>query len=527
MNLVRRIGGNIGRLTGSVPKRSAMGSTPFDAAGHGRRALGLNSTQLGLNTLLYSYGLELLQRNRDAVRNSGWAAGAIDSYVGNAIGKGVRMVPEHPDPTIQELITQKWNRWTRECDLEFEKKNSASGQMDFYGYQMLAAREIMEAGEVFVRFITRPLSEGLTVPLQLQLLESEQLPIWRMDMQNTPDENRVRFGIEYRPDNRREAYHFWKAHPGETMFFPQDVLKIERIKATEVLHVYKQVRAGQMRGMPWLTPVLAKLFSLDKYFDSEIFRKEVSSMITGFITQVTPNEPVFTQSDDAPPPKDPTVQLSKLEPGTFPVLNQGETVEFADVKDSGDFAAFIRAGLQAFASGAGMMEYQISGDLSKISYSSIRAGLLEFRRKCEQYQHAVFIHQFCHPIYRRWLKDAMLSLAFGAKLMNDYAKDPEPFEQVQWVTPGWAWVDPDKEIKAFERAVRDGFTSRSQVCAQQGVDSSYIDRQQKVDNARADDWKLSYDSDGRKVLTGRNAGLTEEDITDETEEQDQQEEVKP
>ena len=39
-----------------------------------------------------------------------------------------------------------------------------------------------------------------------------------------------------------------------------------------------------------------------------------------------------------------------------------------------------------------------------------------------------------------------------------------------------------------------------------------IDQQQKDDNDRADRLGLSYDSDGRKILTGRNAGLTEEEI---------------
>jgi capsid protein len=73
----------------------------------------------------------------------------------------------------------------------------------------------------------------------------------------------------------------------------------------------------------------------------------------------------------------------------------------------------VRACLQAFASGAGLAEYQICGDLSGINYSSIRAGLLEFRRKCEQYQHSVFILQICHPIYRRWLREAMLAMVFG------------------------------------------------------------------------------------------------------------------
>ena len=511
MTLARRAG----HEPPAIPVRTrAMGTFPYDAAGRGRRGIGWNPTQLGQNTLLYAHGLELLARNRDAVRNSSWAAAAVDSYVANAIGRGIRMVPQHPDEQVRELILKKWNRWIRESDVEYDPNNPASGQTDFYGQQMIIAREVMEAGEVFVRFRPRPRKEGLAVPLQLQLIEAEQLPLWRMSSQEMPTDNRVRSGIEFRPDGRRAAYHFWRAHPGETMFFPLEAMSVERVPATDVLHVYKPIRAGQFRGQPWLTSVLAKLYELEQYTDAEIVRKKVAAMITGFIKQVSPDNPIIPpdQHQNGPGMTDPGAQISKLEPGTFPVLNPGEEVEFAEARDSGDFKAFIRTCLQAFASGAGLAEYQISGDLSGINYSSIRAGLLEFRRKCEQFQYSVFTFQVCHPIYRRWLREAMLALVFGVELLTAYDKDPEPFEEVQWVTPGWPWVDPDKDMKAAERAIRDGLSTRSIECAEQGYDAALIDTQQKTDNDRADKLGLSYDSDGRKILTGRNAGMTEEEI---------------
>ena len=119
----------------------------------------------------------------------------------------------------------------------------------------------------------------------------------------------------------------------------------------------------------------------------------------------------------------------------------------------------------------------------------------------------MFIFQVCHPIYRRWLREAMLAMVFGVELLNAYDKDPEPFEAAQWVTPGWPWVDPEKDMKAAERAIRDGLSTRSIECAAQGYDATVIDAQQKGDNDRADKLGLSYDSDGRKMLTGRNAGI--------------------
>jgi lambda family phage portal protein len=493
MNLVRRA-----RL---LPTRG-MGGAPFDAAGKGRRGLAWVSTKLGTNTLLLSDGAELISRSRDAVRNNSWAWTAVDSYQANVIGRGIRLVPQQDDAMVRERIQAKWNRWVKECDAEYEPANPCSGQLDFYGFQGLSVRDVMTAGEAFVRFIPRPRSEGLSVPLQIELIASEQLPLWRMSPEGIDSGNAVRMGIEFRPDKRRAAYHFWKAHPGETMFYPLEGLQTERVPATEVLHVFKPISIGQMRGMPWLTSVLAKLYELDQLVDAEIVRRKVGAMITGFIRQITPGNPVMPADPaSSSAATDPGTQISKLEPGTFPVLNQGEDITFPTIPASGDLPPVVRMLLQAFAGGANLTYEQISGDLSGVNFSSIRTGMLEMRRKAEQFQHGIFIHQFCHPIFRRWLKEAMLAMVFGAEMMVAYQRDPAPFEKVAWVTPGWPWIDPLKDIAAAERTVRGGFGSRSRVCASLGVDSQQIDKEQQADNARADEMGLVYDSDGREGAT--------------------------
>jgi hypothetical protein len=78
-----------------VPRTRAMGTFPFDAAGRGRRGIGWNPPTLGLNTLLFSHGLELQARNRDAVRNSAWAAAAVDSC--HACGEGAKSDAKKPE----------------------------------------------------------------------------------------------------------------------------------------------------------------------------------------------------------------------------------------------------------------------------------------------------------------------------------------------------------------------------------------------------------------------------------------------
>jgi len=171
-----------------------------------------------------------------------------------------------------------------------------------------------------------------------------------------------------------------------------DALSVERVPATEVLHVYKPIRAGPVPGQPWLTSVIAKLYELEQYTDAEIVRKKLAAMITGFITQASPDNPIIPpdQYQNGPTQTEPGAQISKLEPGTFQVLNFGEEVQFAEAKDSGDFKS-VHPGLPAaFASGPGSQSIRsvrtCSGSL--LPRSGGLAGVS--RRKCEQYQHSGF-----------------------------------------------------------------------------------------------------------------------------------------
>ena len=70
---------------------------------------------------------------------------------------------------LKEELQRLWLAWTDEADAE--------GLTDFYGLQRRAAREVFLAGEVFVRIRPRRVEDGLTVPLQLQMLPSEMLPL--------------------------------------------------------------------------------------------------------------------------------------------------------------------------------------------------------------------------------------------------------------------------------------------------------------------------------------------------------------
>ena len=189
-------------------------------------------------------------------------------------------------------------------------------------------------------------------------------------------------------------------------------------------------------------------------------------------------------------------------------LLPGEDVKFTEPGDVGGmYTEFMRVQLRAIAAGLGVTYEQLTGDLERVNYSSIRAGLLEFRRRCEQFQHQVMVFQFCRPVWQAWVEAAVVAGEIDAL---DFAKNRNQYLDVEWRPPSWDWVDPLKDMNAEVVAVRAGFKPRSAVINEMGYDEEVVDRQVAADNARADSLGLTFDSDPRKT-TGNGQRTVEQE----------------
>src|SRR4029077_15916898 len=184
-----------------------------------------------------------------------------------------------------------------------------------------------------------------------------------------------------------------------------------RVPASEVLHIFRCTRPGQMRGVPLITPALVRLFFLDQYDDAELERKRIAAMFAGFITTPAPEDVIPIDGVDNSAPQE-NVALSGLEPGTMQTLLPGEDIKFSEPADvGGSYEAYqYRQQLAVFAA-LGIPYSICTSDLRRANYSSLRGSIVEFRRKLEQFQHQIIVFQMCAPIWRRWLDTAVLAQA--------------------------------------------------------------------------------------------------------------------
>ena len=469
-----------------------------EAAGAGRRALAWQPGNPGALAALFATGHDLRVKSCDLVRRNTWAGSAIDAFVTNCIGTGIKPQSMAEDAAFREAVHALWWDWCADAD--------ADGVADFYGLQALACRAMVECGECFVRLRPRRPEDGLTVLLQLQVLEAEHVPLTF----NTtlPGGNLVRAGIEFDRLGRRAAYHLTRAHPGDPAMRLRDH-DLVRVPADRIAHLYRPLRPGQIRGEPWLARALVRLDELDQFDDAALVKAKVAALFTGFVVSDSPEDSIMGEGEAD---EDGIVEAS-LEPGTMQKLRPGQDVRFTEPADAGaSYDGFFRNQLRAIATAAGVTYEQLSGDLTQVNYSSIRAGLLEFRRRCETIQHGVVVHQSCRPVWHEWMATAVLA---GALEAPGFAADPAPRLVVKWIPQGWQWVDPEKEFKAVVLAIRAGLMSRSEAISAFGYDAEGIDREIAADNARPDALGLVLDSDPRKVA--RNGAAQPDAGSDETE----------
>ncbi|NUT82407.1 phage portal protein [Pseudomonas brassicacearum] len=458
----------------------------YEGAGEGRRSTGWDAPDDGINTINTPALRNLRGRSRAAVRNDPYAFNVIDKRVSNLIGTGITPRPNTEDDALRKLLQLLWDDWVDESD--------ADEHTDFYGQQALVARTVETSGECFVRLRPRRLEEGLAVPLQVQILAPEFVPHDKFEATRTG--NAIRAGIEFNPEGKRVAYWMYLSHPRDGASLNAGYNQLVRVPASQVLHIFEPVEPGQLRGVPRLSPVLKRLRSLDNYDDAVLFRQEVANLFAGFISRPAP--------DSGPVPRDPVTgeplsfdrdgftPMVALEPGTMQELGPGEEVEFSKPPDAGNnYPDFMRQQLMAAAAGTGTPYEILTGDMREVNDRALRVVLNEFRRRLEQLQFGVYVHQLCRPIRAAWMDMAVLS---GSLVLDDYAKRRREYLRTRWVPQGWAYIQPVQDVQARRMEVQAGFASRSEMVTRTGYDAETVDAENAADNARAQALGLNYNT---------------------------------
>lgn len=460
--------------TGAAPNVYGI-KMQYDAGGTGRRMRGWNPPASGPNRAIK--GLQKIRdRSRDSVRNDWTGKSGIQRWKTNLIGTGI--IPRAKritDLKKKQRYTDLWENWCKNSD--------ADGVLNFYGQQTLAVGAWLEAGEVFVRLRYRRASSGMQVPLQVQLIEAEFVPMLDADnWPGMPAGNRIRSGIELDNSGRRVAYWVYRDHPNDYTSQNVDVSKLVRVPASQMLHIFEPERPGQLRGVPEFAAVLARLRNVADFDDAVLERQKLANLFMAFIKKNMPTsgdgiDPMTGMPIDYNAAGEP---LAALAPGMMQELLPGEEMQFANPPEAGTtYAEYMRQQNVGTAAGQGLPYEIMSGDIKEVSDRTLRIIINEFRRYAEQRQWQIVIPMLCQPVREAWVDQAVIVGEIERADINDC-------KMVEWAPHGWQYIHPVQDAQGKEIEVDAGFRSRSSVISERGDDPEQVDLERAVDKTRAD-----------------------------------------
>jgi lambda family phage portal protein len=351
---------------------------------------------------------------------------------------------------------------------------TADGRMTWVDLQKYVVEATKRDGEAFIHIVkNNSYKHGIAFhPLEADMIDEQK-------NERLKNGNEIRMGIEVDSFQRPVAYWVRQRHPGDYDFNSLSLKASVRVPASEIIHIYKMLRASQTRGEPALAPAMSQVKMLNAHREAELVASRMAASKMGFFTSDSGED---VPADDY----DNSVPIIDAEPGTFHQLPAGVDFKpFDPTHPATAFAEFQKGILRGIASGLNVSYASLSNDLEGTSYSSIRQGALEERDAYRDDQ-KFFLEHFVFPAYAAWLYHVM-EFNYIPLPVTKFDK----FMMASTFRPrGWQWVDPQKEISAAVMAMHNGIMSMQDVSNQYGRDVEETFSQWQRDKELADSFGL-------------------------------------
>lgn len=478
------------RATGHRP-RMRGGAIPI-ASGYAGAAVdrltsGLATWSAGPNASLEGSLVILRARGRQLAADAGYGkrfCGLVATHVVGPDGPRLQVRAYNAgnrelDTSANAAIEAAFAEWSTDCDI--------TGHQSLPEMLQLLASATARDGEALVRIIKR---RDLTHGIALQLLEVDRLD--ETINGRTPGGNVIRMGVELDSMSRPVAYHVRQAHPGDP--FIADRPTIERVPASEMIHLFLKNRAEQVRGASWFHAVIRDLAMLEGYEEAAVIAARVGASKMGFFQRAVDEDATPTGAAASSVADGDTtgsvggVLSMSAEPGELYELPAGYTFDtFNPDYPHGNFADFTKAILRSISAGLDVDYATLANDLESVNYSSMRAGSIETRDTWKKLQ-GWFIHRVMIRLYREWLASALLRgdivLDRGTPLPAD--RLAKFIKAARFQGRRWSWVDPLKDAQASAELINARLASRTEIAASQGRDFDDVVAELKAEQEQID-----------------------------------------
>jgi lambda family phage portal protein len=405
-------------------------------------------------------------RTRDLSRNAPIGGAAINTAVTNVIGTGLSMQC-NPDAKFLGWSDDQAAEWKREVEAEYQlwccsHDCDATRTMNFYGLQSLALRSMLESGDVLS--LTPSIKRSGPYSLAIQLVEADRLS----NKSYAANTDRKIEGVTLDDNGAAIKYDISDKHPGainRTLMKWTEINAYGKNGRRNVLHLFDRKRPGQVRGIPYLSPVVEHLKQLARYSEAELQAAVVAAALAVFVKMDADAFETLFDGDSAEKYlKSATswnggVQTDLDGPGKAVNLLPGESIEVPDLgRPNANFDPFFLSMVKQIGP-ALEIPYEVLLKHFSSSYSASRAALLDFWRFVRVRRDFMATY-FCEPIKELWFEEAVSLGRISAPGFFADARIRQAYTRVSWIGDSQGSIDPEKEVNAAEKRINLGISTR-------------------------------------------------------------------
>lgn len=433
-------------------------------------------------------GLSLREQARHLEQNHDLARGTLGTLVQNTVGHTGIQVESQPKATgggihkeFAAMIRDQWKAWCKKPEVTYQHSWASS--------QRLMARAWFRDGEGLIQHLAgrvAKLQHASEVPYSIEMIEADYLP---MDYSSDSDP-RIIQGVEKNAWGRPVAYHLYKEHPNDVLYF-RGSNEMKRVAADRIEHIKLLDRIGQTRGVTTFASVLLRLDDIKDYEQSERIAAKVAASMAGYIKKGSPDDYAEELDEDG----DPVPRQLRFRPGMiFDNLAPGEDIGTIDTKrPNSNLEAFRNSQLKAIAAGVGVTFSSIARTYDG-TFSAQRQELIEGWGAYATLA-AEFSDQMIRPVYERWLTTAILTRTI--EMPGDV--DMTTIMDAVYVAPEMPWIDPLKEAQGWQALVDMHAASTPEIIRKRGKNPEDVLEQQAAWNEALEERGLTQSTEQQSL----------------------------
>ena len=390
-------------------------------------------------------------RARDLERNSDIMNSVVGAFKRNIIGGGYHIQAKTGDTDLNDKIEKAWKKWCKKQNCDVTGTQSFNQIM-----RMAVERKKIDGGILFIKRYTK---EGF-VPFQLQMIEVDELDL----NQTTPKKvgNKVVGGIEYNSFNKPQGYYIRQySLDGYSMTDPVYV------EAKDVIFYFTKTRPSQLREISDMAPTIPRIRDLNEFMVAVSVKERIAACLSVFVKKMLPATAGMggygrTNGGESKS----SYEGKTITPGMIKELNAGDEIQVVNpTGQAADATSFTKLQQRLVGAGQGISYEATSRDMSESNYSSARQGMIEDELTFDEDRELVV--EILDEIYETFVISLVLA---GVVSIPGFWGNKEEYLAHEWVQEPKPWIDPAKESKANETALRSGQKTFKQIAAESGKD---------------------------------------------------------